>query len=167
MTGFRYIRLIFCLHITLQNQLVHFFQKVDNVTCSGINLTTVKTRSMLTDVHLDRSGYHHYVFTCHNQWSKIHVHRYVTGHTCNFFDICHISNTKYSGTFLIRRTKEPGKCVGLYRMSEYSGLIYLTEILWLQAELCTYAYQEIMCQILQSCQKSILYFYAFLIIKMT
>ena len=65
-----------------------------------------------------------------NQWSKIHVHRYVTGHTCNFFDICHISNTKYSGTFLIRRTKEPGKCVGLYRMSEYSGLIYLTEILW-------------------------------------
>jgi hypothetical protein len=28
-----------------------------------------------------------------------------------------------SGTCLIRNTKEPGKCVGLYRMSEYSGLI--------------------------------------------
>ena len=29
----------------------------------------------------------------------------------------------YSGTCLIRHTKEPGKCVGLYRMSEYSGFI--------------------------------------------
>ena len=29
----------------------------------------------------------------------------------------------YSGTCLIRLTKGPGKCVGLYRMSEYSGLI--------------------------------------------
>jgi len=29
----------------------------------------------------------------------------------------------YSGTCLIRHTKGPGKYVGLYRMSEYSGLI--------------------------------------------
>ena len=29
----------------------------------------------------------------------------------------------YSGTCLIRHIKRPGKCVGLYRMSEYSGLI--------------------------------------------
>jgi hypothetical protein len=31
----------------------------------------------------------------------------------------------YNGTCLIRHTKGPGKCVGLYRMSEYSGLIQL------------------------------------------
>ena len=36
----------------------------------------------------------------------------------------------YSGTCLIRHTKGPWKCVGLYKMSEYSGLSYLTEILW-------------------------------------
>ena len=29
----------------------------------------------------------------------------------------------YSGTCLIRHTKGPGKCVGLYRMSEDSGFI--------------------------------------------
>ena len=29
----------------------------------------------------------------------------------------------YSGTCLIRHTKGSGKCVGLYRMSEYSGFI--------------------------------------------
>ena len=29
----------------------------------------------------------------------------------------------YNGTCLIRHTKEPGKCVRLYRMSEYSGFI--------------------------------------------
>ena len=36
----------------------------------------------------------------------------------------------YSGTCLIRHTKEPGKCVGLYmyRMSEYSGFILLNII---------------------------------------
>ena len=33
----------------------------------------------------------------------------------------------YSGTCLIRHTKGPKKCVGLYRMSEYSG--FITEIL--------------------------------------
>ena len=32
-----------------------------------------------------------------------------------------VKNNKYSGTCLIRHTKGPGKCVGLYRMSEYSG----------------------------------------------
>ena len=31
----------------------------------------------------------------------------------------------YSGTCLIRHTKGPGKCVGLYRMSEYSSFIYV------------------------------------------
>ena len=31
--------------------------------------------------------------------------------------------SKYSGTCLIWHTKGPGKCVGLYRMSEYSGFI--------------------------------------------
>jgi hypothetical protein len=36
----------------------------------------------------------------------------------------------YNGTCLIRYTKGPGKCVRLYRMSEYSGFIYLAEILW-------------------------------------
>ena len=30
---------------------------------------------------------------------------------------------KYSGTCLIRHTKRPGNCVGLYRMSEYSDSI--------------------------------------------
>ena len=29
----------------------------------------------------------------------------------------------YSGTCLIRHTKRPGKCVGLYRMSGYSDFI--------------------------------------------
>ena len=29
----------------------------------------------------------------------------------------------YSGTCLIRHTKGPGKCVGLYRILEYSGFI--------------------------------------------
>ena len=29
----------------------------------------------------------------------------------------------YNGTYLIRHTKGPGKCVGLHRVSEYSGLI--------------------------------------------
>ena len=28
----------------------------------------------------------------------------------------------YSGTCLIRHTKGPGKCIGLYRMSENSGV---------------------------------------------
>jgi hypothetical protein len=32
-------------------------------------------------------------------------------------------NSKYSGTCLIWHTQGPGKCVGLYRMSEYSGFI--------------------------------------------
>ena len=37
----------------------------------------------------------------------------------------------YSGTCLMRHTKAPGKCVGLYRLSEYSGFFFqLTEILW-------------------------------------
>ena len=31
--------------------------------------------------------------------------------------------TRYSGTCLIRHSKGPEKCVGLYRMSEYSGFI--------------------------------------------
>ena len=34
-----------------------------------------------------------------------------------------IKNIMYSGTCLIRHTKGLGKCVGLYRMSEYSGFI--------------------------------------------
>ena len=38
--------------------------------------------------------------------------------------ICYI----YSGTCLIRHTKGPGKCVGLYRMSEYSSFILLNII---------------------------------------
>jgi hypothetical protein len=33
---------------------------------------------------------------------------------------------KYSGTCLIRHTKGPGKCVGLYRMSEYPGVVLVT-----------------------------------------
>ena len=36
----------------------------------------------------------------------------------------------YSGTYLIRHTKGPEKCDRLYRMSEYSGFILATEILW-------------------------------------
>jgi hypothetical protein len=32
----------------------------------------------------------------------------------------------YIGTCLIRHTKGTGKCVGLYRMSEYSGLIIVS-----------------------------------------
>ena len=32
---------------------------------------------------------------------------------------------RYSGTCLIRHTKGPGKCVGLYRMSDYSSFIYI------------------------------------------
>ena len=31
----------------------------------------------------------------------------------------------YSGTCLIRHTKGPGKCVGLYRMLEYSGFFWV------------------------------------------
>jgi hypothetical protein len=34
-----------------------------------------------------------------------------------------IYNNLYSGTYLIRYTKGPGKCVELYRMSEFSGFI--------------------------------------------
>ena len=37
-----------------------------------------------------------------------------------------VSSTMYSGTCLIRHTKGPGKCVGLYRMSEYSDFILVT-----------------------------------------
>jgi hypothetical protein len=29
----------------------------------------------------------------------------------------------YRGTCLIRHTKGPGKCVGMYKISEYSGII--------------------------------------------
>jgi hypothetical protein len=36
---------------------------------------------------------------------------------------CSNSQCEYSGTCLIWQTNEPGKCVGLYRMSEYSGFI--------------------------------------------
>jgi hypothetical protein len=39
-----------------------------------------------------------------------------------------IKLTTYSGTRLIRHTKGPGKCVGMYRLSKYSGFIMLTEI---------------------------------------
>jgi hypothetical protein len=34
-----------------------------------------------------------------------------------------VGTGKYSGTCPIRHTKGPGKCVGLYRISEYSGFI--------------------------------------------
>ena len=34
----------------------------------------------------------------------------------------------YSGTCLIWHTKEPGKCIGLYRMPEYSGFILVNRI---------------------------------------
>ena len=34
-----------------------------------------------------------------------------------------VSLSKYSGTCLIRHTKGPEKCVGLYWISEYSGFI--------------------------------------------
>ena len=33
----------------------------------------------------------------------------------------------YSGTCLIRHAKGPGKCVGLDRMSEYSGFILVNK----------------------------------------
>jgi hypothetical protein len=35
----------------------------------------------------------------------------------------HVSLSTYSGNCVIRHTKGPGKWVGLYRMSEYSGFI--------------------------------------------
>jgi hypothetical protein len=34
-----------------------------------------------------------------------------------------VGTGKYSGTCPIRHTKGPGKCVGLYRILEYSGFI--------------------------------------------
>jgi hypothetical protein len=39
-----------------------------------------------------------------------------------------IYKSYYSGTCLIWHTKGPGKCVGLYRMSEYSGFILVNRI---------------------------------------
>jgi len=38
---------------------------------------------------------------------------------------CQHAFMNYSGTCLIRHTKEPGKCVLLYRMSEYSRFIFV------------------------------------------
>ena len=51
-------------------------------------------------------------------------------HALLFLTTCHYNENEninlillfvYSETCLIRHTKGPGKCVGLYRMSEYSG----------------------------------------------
>ena len=42
----------------------------------------------------------------------------------------------YSGTCLIRHTKGPGKYVGLYRMSEYSGFILLNRNTFETINLC-------------------------------
>ena len=36
----------------------------------------------------------------------------------------------YSGTCLIRHTKGPGKCIGMYRMSEYSSFILVNRNIW-------------------------------------
>ena len=54
--------------------------------------------------------------------TKIFLRICVRSLRCQFFI--------YGGTCLIRHTKGPGKCVGLHRMSEFSGLILETEKLW-------------------------------------
>jgi hypothetical protein len=38
-----------------------------------------------------------------------------------------VSREEYSGTCLIRHTQVHGKCVGLYRMSKYSGFILVLQ----------------------------------------
>ena len=55
---------------------------------------------------------------------KMHYWHWV-GFSCCIYDKLNFAQfiNPYYGTCLIRHTKGPGKCVGLYRMSEYSGFI--------------------------------------------
>ena len=65
-----------------------------------------------------------------NVYSNTDIYIYIYNYsiTCMSFTtifimIMQLQITIYSGTCLIRHFKGLGKCVGLYRMSEYSGLI--------------------------------------------
>jgi hypothetical protein len=65
-----------------------------------------------------------------NVYSNTDVYIYIYNYsiTCMSFAtiftmIMQLQITIYSGTCLIRHFKGLGKCVGLYRMSEYSGFI--------------------------------------------
>ena len=122
-----FMKILLCCNISALSASSLQKKRRNNIMCEiqNINEKTMKGRKQLLDInkHRDKNIYIVSVFNC-MEYIIVNCMLELVIHHFSLQLKTIILKINNSGTCLIRHTKGPEKCVGLYRVSENSGFLF-------------------------------------------